>query len=224
MACINKRVKTVRLTSKPAKAPPERLPWPRTAEDDPSIQLGIDVKQKMPDIIRIVHKFFRVQDVPMEELLQEVYATIIHKNHTRSACDLRKSSFSHYVFMIANNVCINFANRKKRYDRERDSIDAPAGDDDSRTLLDTDIMIDHRDDDVMLEQMKDIEIVMRKRGMRDPARYIRAVRSGANSDVIREALSWGDRRLSSKMMRDIRMQIKDVIDSMADSCTESAFA
>jgi DNA-directed RNA polymerase specialized sigma24 family protein len=209
--CVGKKVRVVTTLSKPARVPPAKLPWPRIAEDDPSVDLGVDVKAKIQDITKIVHKYFRVADVPMEELLQEVFVAIVHKNHTRSAHDPRKSSFGHYVYMIANNVCINLVHRKKRYDKERDSIDSPNGADDSRTLLDTIDVPAANLTDELTEYMKDMEELMRKRGQRDLARYVRAVRSGASPDVIREALSWGGHEVSSKVIRGFRLQVKAVV-------------
>lgn len=213
---IGRRVRVVRTSSKPSKAPPEKLPWPRLASDDRTTPLGVDVRDKLQDITKIVHKYFRVADVPMEELLQEVFAAIIHKNHTKSAHDPRKSSFGHYVYMIANNVCINLVHRKRRYDKERDSLDAPSGFDDSRTLLDvvdSAVTLGHAADPIH-DCMCDVEDIMRRRGQRDLARYVRAVRSGASPDVIREALTWGDRKISNKVIRDFRLQIKMAIHGM----------
>lgn len=206
--------KTIKIPGKPLKKAPERLPWPRLADDQKTL-LGVDVLLKRQDIIKITHKYFRVENISMEELLQEVYVAIIHKNHTHSAHDPRKSSFGHYVYMIANNVCINLVHRKKRHDKERESIDSPYGHDDSRTLLDVIDVAADEPKDSLLEHMEEIEGLLRKRGMWDLARYIRAVRSGANSDVIREALSWGNRKVSSKTIRDIRSQVQDMIRNIA---------
>jgi DNA-directed RNA polymerase specialized sigma24 family protein len=209
---IGQQAKTIQVPGKPLKKVPDRLPWPRLADDNKT-QLGVDVITKEKDIIRLVHKFFKVEDVPMEELIQEVYVAIIHKNHTRSAHDPRKSSFGHYVYMVANNVCINLVHRKKRYDKERDSIDAPHSSDDNRTMLDTvDIAVpDPEFSDTLSEHMEEVETAMRKKGMWDVARYIHAARSGSNPDIIREALSWGSRKVSSKTIRDIRAQIQDLL-------------
>jgi DNA-directed RNA polymerase specialized sigma24 family protein len=207
--CENKHVRVVKTSLKPAKAPPKKLPWPRVSPDDPTIHLGVDVENKIQDITKIVHKYFRVADISMEELLQEVFVAIIHKNHTKSAHDPRKSSFGHYVYMIANNVCINLVHRKKRHDREKDSIDAPIGADDFRTMLD--ILENHIKDDEMDSHLRDVENVMRRRGYRDLARYMRAVRSGASPDVIREALSWYGHKISNKSIINFRLQIKTLV-------------
>jgi Sigma-70 region 2 len=214
MAVIDtQRAKTIQIPGKSLKKTPDKLSWPRIAEDDKKTPLGVDVIAKERDIIRIVHKFFKVEDVPMEELIQEVYVAIIHKNHTRSAHDPRKSSFGHYIYMVANNVCINLVHRKKRYDKEKDSIDSPHSSDDSRTLLDSiDVAApDPKSLDKLSEHIEDIETLLRKRGMWDIARYLRAARSGSNPDVIREALSWGNRKISSKTIRDIRTQVQGIL-------------
>jgi hypothetical protein len=205
--------RVVKVHGQPLKKKPDRLPWPRQSEPDEQgriVALGVDVVAKRQDIIKIVHKFFKVESISMDELLQEVYVAIIHKNCTRSAHDSRKSSFGHYIYMVANNVCINLVHRKRRHDKESDSIDAPYGSDDQRTLLDR-FEAPVQDHDDLIEHMEEVEKSMRQRGMWDLARYMRAARSGADADVIREALSWGGRKISSKTIRDIRSQIQTII-------------
>jgi len=208
----SQRTKTIQIPAKPSKKVPDRLPWPRVAEDNKT-ELGVDVIAKERDIIRLVHKFFKVEGVPMEELIQEVYVAIIHKNHTRSAHDPRKSSFGHYIYLVSNHVCCNLVHRRKRYDREKESIDEPVGSEDNRTLLDSiDLAApDIHAKDRLSEQIEEIETLLRKKGLWDVARYLRAARSGSNPDVIREALSWGNRKISSKTIRDIRIQVRGII-------------
>ena len=207
----------IKINDKPLKKKPDRLPWPRMSEPDENgkiAALGVDVVVKRQDIIKIVHKFFKVDSISMDELLQEVYVAIIHKNFTRSAHDSRKSSFGHYIYMVANNVCINLVHRKRRHDKESDSIDAPSSHDDNRTMLDCfedpSASITNNNND-MTKHMEEIEWVMRRRGMWDLARYIRTARSGAESDVVREALSWKDKKVSSKTIRDIRSRIQMIV-------------
>src|SRR5271157_2306728 len=143
--------KVIQISRKPLKKAPDKLPWPRNAED--GTPLGIDVVAKEKDVIKLVHKFFKVEGISMEELKQEVYVAIIHKNYTRSAHDPRKSSFGHYVYMITDNVCKNLIHRKKRYDRERDSIDSSYDENDDRTLLDTVDIEELQDVNETAEQM-----------------------------------------------------------------------
>lgn len=192
-------VEVIKVDEEEPKVSP-RLPWPRSAEDDPNIQIGVDVIAKRKDVIKITHKFFRVADISMEELLQEVFLAIIHKNHTRSAHDPRKSSFGHYVYMIANNVCINLVHKKKRYDKEKDSIDMPVHDEDGRTLMET-----YEEEAALQEEDKvnldKLEMFLRIHNHWDIARYVHAVKSGAQSDVIKEALSFGKKVETSKSLK-----------------------
>ena len=214
-----KRVTEVNVSERPVKKRIERLPWPRNDVDEDTGELiprGVNVSAKRKDVIKIVYKYFRVPGFPMEELLQEVFLAIVHKNHGKSAHNPRKSSFGHYIFMVANNVCINLVHRKKRFDRERDSIDTGFRADDDRTFLETHEVLVEDDRDVdFADRMEEIEAVMRQKGMWDLARYIRTVRSGASSDVIREALSFGDRRVTNKTMREIRHQVREAVREMA---------
>lgn len=210
--------KVIKVPGKPFKSPPVRLPWPRNSEPDPQgkvVALGVDVVAKSEDIKKIIGKFFRVEGVSMEELQQEVFVAIIHKNTTKSAHDPRKSSFGHYVYMVANNVCINLVHKGKRHDKERDSLDAPHGHDDNRTLLDCiEAPGPEQDAEAILDRMEAFESHMRRSGCWDQARYVRAVRSGASPEVVREALSWGSRKVSSKTIRDIRNQVREAIEDL----------
>lgn len=195
--------------SSPVPESARRLPWPRRA-DDGKTPLGIDVVEKKTDIVKIVHKYFRVSEVPMDELLQEVFLAIVHKNCGRSAHDPRKSSFGHYVYMVANNVCINLVHRKRRFANERESLDAPANPGDNRTLMDT-VEAPAAPADHASDLMEEAEEEMRRIGMWDEARYVRAVRSGASPEVVREALTFGDRKVTTKLVRDWRNQVRDFL-------------
>lgn len=214
--------KTIRVPGKPLKRAPERLPWPRmsepSAEHPKSVPLGIDVVAKKLDITKIVHKFFRVEGYSMEELLQEVFVAVIHKNCTRSAHNPNKSSFGHYVYMVANNVCVNLVHKKRRYDREKDSIDAPVGPDDARSLLDTVEDVSARPEpDPFSERMEEFERALRLTGEWELARYVRAVRSGASPEVVRESLSFGDRKVTTKTIRDFKSRIPVAAKLLAES-------
>jgi len=206
---------TVDANSEPLKKKPDRLPWPRKSEDDLA-ELGIDVIAKEMDIRKIIGKWFFVKDYPMEDLMQEVFVTIIHKNTTRSAHDPRKSSFGHYVWMIGNHVCINIVNKKKRYDKESDSIDTPRWSDDSRTLLDT-----YEDSDAVMpdeditSDITGVQKMLWKSGKLEAARYISAVKTGAPSYVIKEALSFR-KSVTNKDIRYIRSEIESIFRTTKD--------
>jgi hypothetical protein len=199
--------KELRLVDEPVRKKPEKLPWPRNAED--GTPLGIDVILKKNDIIKIVYKHFKVHDYQMEELLQEIFLAIIYKNCSNSAHDPRKSSFGHYVYLISNNVCINIVNKRKKHEAEKESIDEPYFDDERRSLQD---IIpedeDRKNIDEFNIELEDMERRMRKMGLWLEARYMRAVRSGASSNVIKEALSWNGNIVTTKMIRNIKNSIK----------------
>lgn len=203
------RVRALVVESPPVGKVTLRLPWPRMA-DDGVTPLGVDVVAKRTDVVKIVHKYFRVPEVPMEELLQEVFLAIIHKNHSASANDPRKSSFGHYVYMVADRCCISLVHRKRRFANERESLDAPVSNGDSRSLMDT-VESPPVPEDSAFSLMEEVEEEMRRLGMWDEARYIRAVRSGASPEVVREALNFGDRKVTTKTVRDWRHNIRDYV-------------
>ena len=201
---INEDIDVIYDSEETPKRKTERFPWPRTASDNEKIPLGIDIIAKKHEIEKLVHKFFHVDGYSMEDLLQEVYTAIIHKNTTRSAHDPRKSSFGHYVYMVANNVCRNIVSKKKRYDKERDSIFEP--------FLDDGLSLEESYEPVNLsyqesENVLELESMLRKHHKYDLARYIRASRLGSSPDVIRAALSYGNKKISHKVMRDLRSQV-----------------
>ena len=141
----------------------------------------------------------------MEELLQEVYAAILHKNYSKSAHDPRKSSFGHYVYMIANNVCINLVHKKKRYDRERDSLFDQV-DEDNNLIVET-IAEEDTSNEYNSENVEALEQALRKKGRYDLARYIRAARTGATPEVLREALSTSNQTVDLKFIREVRKEV-----------------
>lgn len=214
----NFRSREVQLDDKPVRRPPEKLPWPRRAED--GTELGVDVVAKRQDIVKIVYKHFKVPEISMDELLQEVFLAIVHKNRGNSAHDPRKSSFGHYVYMVANNVCINLVQRKKRSELERDSLDAPIGHEGRRSVLDTVAAAataeEARAVDPFESRLDDIEAELRRRGLWDVARYVRAVRTGASALVIREALSWRGNKVTTKVIRDMRAAAKETAVSLEE--------
>lgn len=212
---IKDSVKVLKVKEKTFKRRPDRLPWPRKSDPDDNgkiVDIGIDVVAKNKDIIKLVYKFFSVGNIPMEELLQEVFVAIIHKNCTKSAHDPRKSSLGHYVYMVANNVCINLVHKSKRHEKEKESIDAPDFYKNNKTMLDS-LEVEQVPNvhELVCEKMEIVEHEMRMMGMWEGARYVRAARSGAAPDVIREALTWGEKRVSNKTMRGIRTQVRDTI-------------
>lgn len=202
------------------KSRPERLPWPRRCPNDPNVELGVDVVKKEKDIKKLVHKFFKVKDYPMDELIQDVFTAILNKNYTRSAHDPRKSSFGHYVYMVANNVCIGIHHKRKRYEKEGDSIDiARNNDEDGKTIEETYcVSVEETEETPILNEF---EILARMNGEREVARYIRAVKSGASAEVVREAMSFGGKKFTNKDIRDLRYRISELKDKFSSDLGRS---
>lgn len=207
-------IKKIHVKGSPVKKPIQKLPWPRFAEDGVT-PLGIDVKAKRQDIIKLTYKYFRVPGITMDELLQEVFLAILHKNHGNSAHDPRKSSFGHYVCLIAGHIGCNLANKRKRLDRERESIDSKVRENDDRTFLDTYEASNTEPTDGFNQNLEDIETRLRINGNWELARYMRAARSGSKPDVVREALVWGSRKITTKYIRELRNQIQNFVN---DAC------
>lgn len=199
----------------PAKSKPERLPWPRLSEPEEGkeqVQLGVDVNAKRQDILKIVYKHFRVKEVSMEELLQEVFLAILHKNGTRSAHDPRKSSFGHYVYLVANNVCINIVNKRKKYENDRSISEPVMSHDDTKSLLDVYESQDVEQEDPIADNIHEIEKKLRTMGKWDLARYVRMVGMGSNPEVVREALTFGEKKITKKDIREKRREIRDFVE------------
>lgn len=203
----------IETNGKSPKKKPERYPWPRFSEDS-KVMLGVDVLKKKIDIEKIVHKFFKVDGYSMEDLLQEVFTAIIHKNTTRSAHDPRKSSFGHYVYMVANNVCINLVSKKRRYDKEKDSIYEPFNEE-GRTIEES----YEQEENGYTENVDVLELEshLRKLKKYDLARYVRASRLGSSPEIIRAALSFGSKKVSHKIMREMRHEVVSIATSLSQS-------
>lgn len=88
------------------------FPWPRLA-DDGTTPLGIDLKVKHLDVLKIVRKHCRIEGLDPDDLLQEIYAGILRKNLTASAWDGRRSSFSHYVCIVARSIAGHMLEAKR---------------------------------------------------------------------------------------------------------------
>ena len=90
---------------------PASLPWPRLA-DDGVTPLGIDLKVKHHDVLKLVRKRCRFEGLDPDDLLQEVYAAILRKNLTASAWDARRAGFGKYVVMVGRNTALHMLEKK----------------------------------------------------------------------------------------------------------------
>jgi len=93
----------------------------------PSVKLGIDINEKHIDIKKIfLKKYSQVvlnSGNNSEDVLQEVYKTILIKNKGRCPFDPRKSAFSTYVMMIIHNVVSNYLTKSGKYTNRKKTIE-----------------------------------------------------------------------------------------------------
>lgn len=75
---------------------------------------GIDVSKCFQDIRRIVLGHFNVAGVHPDDLVQEVALRVHEQNALPCAFDPARSSFSHYVYMVASNVAARAARSLKK--------------------------------------------------------------------------------------------------------------
>lgn len=92
---------------------------PLTVNSDPQVVKGFDIVEKKKDIERIFYKFYAkraaAEGLPVEDLLQEVFAGIISRNSKKSAFSLNRGSFSGYLHLVIGSIYKNF--RKRELDR-----------------------------------------------------------------------------------------------------------
>lgn len=97
--------------SKPAK----RLPPVQVAGEPP---LGIDLAVRGGEVRKLFYAGFgnRVagHGYDPEEVLQEVYRGLLARNKGICPWDIRKSSFGHYVFLVAEGILNNFHRKEAR--------------------------------------------------------------------------------------------------------------
>jgi len=106
---------------------PITLPKPKLNK-----KLGVDVEAKMDDIKSIFYKHFAKMCIQSkydpEEMLQEIYLGILHRNKGNCPYDPAKSSLSTYIVMVSRCILFNIFNkenktRSKLYDpQEKDDL------------------------------------------------------------------------------------------------------
>lgn len=188
----------------------QRFPWPRKSEE--GFDLGVDVNKRRGEIVKLVHRFFHVPGVPMEELLQEVYATILYKNTTRSAHNPQKSSFGHYIYMVANNVCIQFVNRAKKHNCS--SLDTNEVDEDRPSIIEVFSEENFESKNEIEESMDEYERRLESIGREDLANYLKIVRTGAARDQVKPTMSQiHNREFGKKDMKRMRLELKAIVEN-----------
>lgn len=188
----------------------QRFPWPRKSEE--GVELGVDVNKRRGEIVKLVHRFFHVPGVSMEELLQEVYATILYKNTTRSAHNPQKSSFGHYVYMVANNVCIQFVNRAKKHNCS--SLDVNDSDDEKPSIIEVFSEENFELKNDVEDSMDEYEKRLESMGRNDLADYLKIVRTGAARDQVKPTLSQIHKKeFGKKDIKRMRLELKTIVEN-----------
>lgn len=94
------------------------------------IQLGIDLVNRRDEVAKLLFARFgnviRGCGFDSDDILQEVYKGLLIRNKGTCAWDSRKSSFGHYVNMVAEGVMSNIF-RKSNRRKEKEQIGAPGG-------------------------------------------------------------------------------------------------
>lgn len=86
---------------------------------------GIDLAKRGHEVAKLVFKGYGKQifqeGLDSQDVLQEVYKGILIRNNGKGAFDPGRSSFSHYVYLVARCVLANL----KRRDRKRTAHETP---------------------------------------------------------------------------------------------------
>jgi len=91
----------------------------------PTPVLGIDLARRGHEVEKLMYKGFGGEisraGYDPDDVLQEIYRGILSRNQGRCPFDSRKSSFSHYVYMVCRCVIRNIHRAESRR-RERESV------------------------------------------------------------------------------------------------------
>ncbi len=87
-------------------------------EVTPKRKLGVDVEAKANDIKSIFYKHFAKMCIQSkfepEEMLQEIYLGILHRNKGNCPFDPSKSSLSTYIVMVSRCILFNIFNKDNK--------------------------------------------------------------------------------------------------------------
>lgn len=98
----------------------------KTREQDLSLsvaepKLGIDLSVKALDVRKLFYAGFSYKVIAMgydpEDVLQELYRGLIVRNNGKCPFDERKSSFGHYVHMVAGCIISNYRRKFSRIEK-----------------------------------------------------------------------------------------------------------
>lgn len=132
-------------------------------EIKPKRKLGVDVETKSEDIKSIFYKHFAKMCIQSkydpEEMLQEIYLGILHRNKGNCPFDPAKSSLSTYIVMVSRCILFNIFNKENK---TRSRLFEPKEKDDLFRLIkdnhdfDTKFLIDEARNLCKTEDMKNV--------------------------------------------------------------------
>lgn len=107
----------------------------------PVTAVGIDLASRWAEVPKLLFAGFGRMiyacGYDPDEVVQEVYKGLLVRNRGKCPWDPAKSSFGHYVHMVARCVLLNFHRRQQRY-QSMESVGIPGmGDDGTVTIVDT---------------------------------------------------------------------------------------
>jgi len=107
----------------------------------PVTAVGIDLAARWDEVPKLLFAGFGRMiyacGYDPDEVVQEVYKGLLVRNRGKCPWDPGKSSFGHYVHMVARCVLLNFHRRQQRY-QSMESVGIPGmGDDGAVTIVDT---------------------------------------------------------------------------------------
>lgn len=132
-------------------------------EIKPKRKLGVDVETKSEDIKSVFYKHFAKMCIQSkydpEEMLQEIYLGILHRNKGNCPFDPAKSSLSTYIVMVSRCILFNIFNKENK---TRSRLFEPKEKDDLFRLIkdnhdfDTKFLIDEARNLCKTEDMKNV--------------------------------------------------------------------
>lgn len=124
-------VALARLTVAPATASRPRPALRAAAVTTSQPELGIDLAARGHEVRKLLFAGFGARIMRSgydpDEVLQEVYRGILARNRGKCPFDVKKSSFGHYVHMVAECVLLNYHRREsRRHQVEQVGMSTPA--------------------------------------------------------------------------------------------------
>lgn len=114
--------------------------------EEPEIKLGIDLENRSIEVRKLFYAGFSrkmlAKGYDPEDVLQDVYVALAVRNRGKCPFDPRKSSFSHYVYMVCGCVCSNYHRRYGRLTRNEQFGVPVVGEDEYSDVANADLAVE----------------------------------------------------------------------------------